>query len=802
MTKISKNVKWVACVGGVLLCTLFFVMLMGRNEISSATAIGEVQVNGYLNVRKGPGKSYGFVTSGGAKVTLSDGKRVTITAKNGKWYHVKFKMGGKTLVGYLHSSYVKVQTGNVRTSIPGKTSANSLKLYKKASIGSDPVKVDGVVWKIVKGTSVKILSEKVIGAQKWYYVSVLKGTIKCKGYLRATHVKVTYKKGMPGKVSAYQATTLYKKAGKSAAVKSAGKAVGLKKNKQVTVISEKIVKGVRYYRVSVRIKKKTVKGYLPEHALLFQIVKYEEPGSVPPAATSTPKIPTATAKTPSKSDSPADTAGQGDEGNASLTTAQFKKKMQTLGFPNSYITALAELHKKYPKWDFKPFKTGLNWSDAVAAESKVGLNLLSNGKSYDWKSLAAGAYDWTKDAFIPYDGSTWVTASEKAVKYYMDPRNFLDERGIFQFEMLEYQSAIQTQSGVENILKNTPMYQTSFSYTNSSNKQVSIKYSKAFMNAAASSKVSPYHLASRVKQEVVISPTMMSSSVSGNVSGYKGIFNFYNIGASNSTVAGGAVANGLHWASSGKTYSRPWNNRYRSITGGAKYIGEKYINVGQNTLYLQKFNVTSKNRYNHQYMANIEAPNSEASKTVTAYGTDKANTPFVFSIPVYNNMPSSVCPVPSGGKNPNNYLKTLYVLDHPFTSQFKLGDTGSKTYKVTVANGVTSIKICATKVSSSATLTGAGTKTGLKVGTNNFTVKVKSASGVTRSYKIQVTRKAAAKKAAKKSATDTKGKSSDAAKAPESVKQEEGETAEKTTGQDNGNKQDENTSTTSAETEE
>lgn len=46
----------------------------------------------------------------------------------------------------------------------------------------------------------------------------------------------------------------------------------------------------------------------------------------------------------------------------------------------------------------------------------------------------------------------------------MDPRNFLDERGIFQFESLEYQRGSQTQSGVENILKNTPMYNKKYTY--------------------------------------------------------------------------------------------------------------------------------------------------------------------------------------------------------------------------------------------------------------------------------------------------------------------------------------------------
>lgn len=722
-----KRRKGFLCAAGILLCASFFMNSMTQDKVASAAATGEVNVNGYLNVRKGPGKSYGLVKSGGTRVTLSDGKIVSITAKSGKWYHVKFKQNGKSINGYLHSDYMKVQTGNVRTSIGGKISVTTAKLYKKVETKRQVLKINGKAVKLSKNTAVKITSEKLVGKQKWYYVSFQQNSRKYKGYVRAKYVRAVYKKGMPGIVKSSKTETLYKTAGKKTAVKAGGVKVILNNKKQVTVLNEKTVSGAKYYRVKLRFRKKSVKGYLRESVMFFQIVKSEK---------------TKTENSTSEGDKTI-SGSTGDGGwtdNSSLTDEEFQKKLQTEGFPASYITPLVQLHQKYPSWDFKAYKTGLDWNTVIKNESKVGLNLLSNSKSYAWKSLASGAYDWKTDKFIPYDGSTWVTASEMAVKYYMDPRNFLDERGIFQFESLAYQENIQSQAGVENILRNTPMYSTDFTYPDSAGKQIAVKYSKAFMDAAALSQVSPYHLAARVKQEVVVSPTAMSSSVSGNVSGYQGIYNFYNIGANNSTVPGGAVANGLNWASSGTSYSRPWNNRYRSITGGASFIGRNYINVGQNTLYLQKFNVTSNNRYNHQYMANVEAPNSEATKTMSAYGTNMENMPMVFSIPVYSGMPAGRCEVPSGGKNPNNYLKTLYVKNHPFTSKFVLGDDGSKTYKLTVANSVKSIKICATKVSSEATLTGTGTKS-LSVGTKTYKVKVKSASGNTRTYKIQVTRK-------------------------------------------------------------
>lgn len=183
------------CIAVTLLCTIVFAFIMTDNKISSATAIGEVRVNGYLNVRKGPSKKYGYVKSGGAKVTLADGKRVTIIAKNGKWYHVKFKLARKTFKGYLHSSYVKVQTGKVRTSICGKVLVSGQQLHTKANENSSMTKVDGNVVKMVKGTSVKILSEKYIITRNGIISPLSMEMPSVMGYCTVKiHVKVVIKK--------------------------------------------------------------------------------------------------------------------------------------------------------------------------------------------------------------------------------------------------------------------------------------------------------------------------------------------------------------------------------------------------------------------------------------------------------------------------------------------------------------------------------------------------------------------------------------------------------------------------------
>ena len=704
-----------------------------RGEVG-ASAVGTVSVTGgtVLNVRTGPGTGYPVLISGGTKVTISNGMTVTITAENGSWYHVKFKQNANTLTGYVSAKYIKVQTGSVVTAVYGKTN-KAVKIRETATSTGKYLTVNSKNVSLVSGKKVRILSETLEGTKKWYRISVTYNNVKCKGYIPAVYVGVTVpKNGLPGIIKSTSAVSTYTDPANKKLAYQGSKKITLTNKEQVTILSELIISSKKYIYVQFTFNNKTVKAYAPSSKVFLQIVKKETI-----AATAAPTASSKATQAPA-------TAPAATPQTAGMTSAEFKKSLKDAGFPDSYLAALVSLHEKYPLWSFVPYKTGLSWNTVIKNESKVGLNLLSNSKSLDWKSFEDGAYNWKTDTFIPFDGSTWVTASEKAVKYYMDPRNFLDDRGIFQFESLAYHSDIHTQDGVENILNNTPMYKKTYTYTNTAGKSVSEKYSQTFMTAAKESQVSPYHLAARVKQEVVISATLMSSSVSGNVAGYKGIYNFYNIGANNSTVAGGAVANGLKWASTGTTYLRPWKSPYLSIVGGASYIGKNYINVGQNTVYLEKFNVTSKNRYTHQYMGNVEAPNSEATKARDAYGTMKGKVPLVFSIPVYNNMPETPCEVPSGGKNPNNYLKTLAVTGYSFTSAFTLGDDGSKTYVCKVPAATASVKITATKVASSATLSGTGTKDikSLAAGkSKTYTVKVTSESGSARSYKVKITKK-------------------------------------------------------------
>ncbi len=434
-----------------------------------------------------------------------------------------------------------------------------------------------------------------------------------------------------------------------------------------------------------------------------------------------------------------------------LTELTFEQQLEKEGFPESYREPLRLLHEKYPSWKFQAYHTGLEWNQVIAAESEVGVNLIPNTKSVEWKSLEKGAYSWKTDTFTVFDGSSWVTASQKAIEYYMDPRNFLDEDTIFQFEVLTYYPSFQKLSGVEKILKNTAMNGKNYEYKDESGITRTISYADTFIMAAEYSGVSPLHLASRVKQEVTIGANAMSNSVTGTVSGLEGLYNYYNIGAYHSTEAGGAIANGLRFALNGSSSESlnlncliPWNNRLRSIMGGGFYIGNNYINRGQNTIYLQKFNVTSSNSFWHQYMANVEAPYSEGKRVFTAY-EDPAGLPIVFSIPVYLGMPEAACPVPEKEYNPNNWLKSLTLYDIngeklSLTPGFSY--TEDIEYSIIVPNNIDYIKLGTKTVSTKATVTSDG-YVYPDVGMNRFAVTVKAENGEVREYIINIVREAA-----------------------------------------------------------
>ena len=140
---------------------------------------------------------------------------------------------------------------------------------------------------------------------------------------------------------------------------------------------------------------------------------------------------------------------------AQKSDAQFEQQLAAEGFPESYKDKLRELHAKYPNWVFKAQKTGLSWQEVVREESKIGRNLVHTTSKDSWKSRDGAAYNAATNGWKGFDTSAWVAANSNIISYYMDPRNFLDSRYIFQFQTQGYDPDSQNAEGVRMLASNT-----------------------------------------------------------------------------------------------------------------------------------------------------------------------------------------------------------------------------------------------------------------------------------------------------------------------------------------------------------
>ena len=410
--------------------------------------------------------------------------------------------------------------------------------------------------------------------------------------------------------------------------------------------------------------------------------------------------------------------------------------MKNAGFPESYFPYLDELHARYPNWKFEALKIDLDYSTVASLESSVGVSLIQ-GNEVGHRSTAGGSYNYYTDTWNVLDGSNWYAANYATVSYYMDPRLYLKPDYIFMFEKLTYDSNYHTSDKVKNILSTTKLGNYDSNYVN------------YYMEAAGKYNVSPLHLASRTRQEI----GSTTSVISGEWFDYNGIwyhnlYNAYNIGAysgSDNWKKGLIYANGGEEGYEKSTYyGRPWNTLKKAIIGGAEFISDGYINNNQYTEYLQKFNVyNGKGKVGvHQYMTNLRAPLSEASSTYSTYNSfNMLNSSFVFNIPVYNNMEKMyVLPSPN---NPNNYLRELKVNGSSVTGF----DGATTSYDVYVSSSTSSVSLSAKTVNSgskiSGSISGTGSASGsvnVNEGNNAIKVSVTAQNGSVKTYTVNVHR--------------------------------------------------------------
>lgn len=404
-----------------------------------------------------------------------------------------------------------------------------------------------------------------------------------------------------------------------------------------------------------------------------------------------------------------------------------------LTFPESYRESLKLLHAIYPNAVFRVYETGLDFNEVISNQNNLGKSLIwdSNNSRDGLKNM--DSYDYKTNTFnnnYPGGGKTWYAASKEVISYYVDPRNFLDEKRIFMFESLSYNLMYHNIEGIESILKSSFMFDA---YVDGKTEK---KFSSVIMEAGIKYGISPYYIASRILQETGPTRSALVLGTYANYPEFNGYYNFYNYGAGGDNV----IYNGLSYA-----YNKKWNSEEFAIIDGAGLIGNNYISVGQDTNYFQKWDVICKSKYSskwsncgyysHQYMQNIEAPYSESLMTYNAYknnfGNDMYDIGYIFTIPVYKNMPE-VTSMPSS-LNPINYLSSL-VVNNSLLANF---DSLKTDYSITIPSYMTSISIEAKSIIDGVKIEG--------VGTINITgdeqiipIKVTALNGNTLTYNITV----------------------------------------------------------------
>lgn len=530
--------------------------------------------------------------------------------------------------------------------------------------------------------------------------------------------------------------------------------------------------------------------------------------------------------------------------------AAFEAQLTAQGFPESYKDGLRQLHAEYPNWTFTAFHTGLDWNTVLEEELKGSRSLVGSNSISSYKSTDDGKFDWNTSTWPGFDGASWVAASREITAYYLDPRNFLDETYIFQFESQKYNAGIHTADGLakmisgtfldQNVLipdvngtlnadgtpiqtapaestegttsdsgvidysgpvsqsfgdnvslgqgfeddivdleKNSVSLLPTYDYmqqsltgpggavsditvsdfgpgvsgstgpgnstgsgsgvsggTSGSGPYWSVSYAELILSAAQQSGVSPYVLAAMILQE---QGNGNSDSISGTNAQYPGIYNYFNIGAyaENGMTA---VQRGLWYASQPASGNdgRPWNTIEKSIVGGAISYASSYINAGQDTFYLKKWNVQGDNLYKHQYMTNVEGAAAEGAKYGSAYSAEVRSASHEFKIPVYTNMPAEACPKPTIDGNPNNKLAGITIDGFNYSPSF---DKDTNAYTLIVDPSVSSVNISATALNAEAKIEGIGT-IALNEGSTTVTITVTAGNGSQRQYTLTINKQA------------------------------------------------------------
>lgn len=323
------------------------------------------------------------------------------------------------------------------------------------------------------------------------------------------------------------------------------------------------------------------------------------------------------------------------------------------GFPEDYREPLCALTLLHPKWNFEPlFVTKLSrekgeeydFSYVVASETASGRSLVTGAEGFE-------AY-YHREAMFD---TGYYNATRDAVAYFLDPRNFLSEKGVFQF--LNVSSNSVSAEGIQDLLRGSAPEKAE-------------NITEILVRVGEKTGLDPLFLASRLRQEQGTDGSPLLDGTAGSVlscwyergvesengkwiaspdSGYDpaalkaldGVFNPFH------AFASGQGAFEVYYNGAVHAKGQGWDSLEKGLYGGAEKMRREYVDGFQNTLYLQKWNVDirsvtedggSRNFWG-QYMQNIGAAKTEGDRLFESYkASGRLESALSFSIPVYEGM--------------------------------------------------------------------------------------------------------------------------------------------------------------------
>ena len=316
----------------VLLC-IYLVLPVGvPTQTAAAKDMTGTVTATSLNVRSGAGTNYDKLKVNGVNAYLTKGQTATILKESNGWYYIQFDFNGTAAKGYVLKDYMqkkgttagssgnsssKPQTtptptvtpvptvGIYATSLEVKENANEIAAAVNASVLNLRSKASTsgkVVAKLTAGMLVTIVNEVNTKSGKWYKIQVEDTDVV--GYVLSNYISIVFDETIKGYINSEAKVYPRKTANaKGAYVKnSSGSKLGLSNEKVVTILSEKTVAEVKWFRISFKVGSVTYKGYVKADQVRFKQTIYEKEEVIEtptptkkPTATPTPtKKPTAT----------------------------------------------------------------------------------------------------------------------------------------------------------------------------------------------------------------------------------------------------------------------------------------------------------------------------------------------------------------------------------------------------------------------------------------------------------------------------------------------------------------------------